>query len=271
MNMISRLTAALVLGGLLTCSVQAAEDKADAKASSPSKAVATVNGVAISKNLLDDIVADQKGVEDTPQLRQAILDDLISRELLLQEAKKKGLDKDKKIVMQMTLMRDSVLINAFVQEYVRTHPITDEQLKKKYDELVAKNSGTEYKARHILVKTEDEAKAIIESLKKGEKFEELAKKSEDPGSKEKGGDLGWSPASTYVPPFADALGKLAKGKFTETPVKTDFGWHVIQLQDTRPIEQPPFDAVKPQIQQAISKENVDKMIDDLKKKAKITK
>jgi len=270
MNKISRLTAALVLGGLLTCSVQAADDKAEAKASSSSRAAATVNGVAIPKSMVDNIVADQKGIEDTPELRQAILDDLISRELLLQEAKRKGLDKDKKTAMQMALMRDTVLINAFIQDYVRANPISDAQLKKKYDELVAMNSGTEYKARHILVKTEGEAKAIIESLKKGEKFEELAKKSEDPGSKDKGGDLGWSPASTYVPPFAEALTKLAKGKTSEAPVKTDFGWHVIQLEDTRPIEQPPFDAVKPQLQQAVSKDNVDKLLADLKKKAKIT-
>ncbi len=277
MHKISRLTAALVLGGLLTCFVQAAEDKpatkpaAAAKASSSNKTAATVNGVAIPQSLIDDIIADQKGVQDTPELRQVILDDLINRELLLQEAKKKGMDKDKKVATQMTLMRDSVLINAYVQDYVRTHPISDAQLKKKYDELNAKNSGTEYKARHILVKSEDEAKAIIASLKKGEKFEELAKKSEDPGSKDKGGELGWSPASSYVPPFADALTKLSKGKYSETPVKTDFGWHVIQLEDTRPIEPPPFDAVKPQLQQAVGKENVDKMLEDLKKKAKITK
>ena len=148
-------------------------------------------------------------------------------------------------------------------------PVTDAQLKAEYDGLKSKMGGTEYKARHILVETEDQAKAIIENLKKGAKFEELAKQSKDPGSKENGGEAGWSAAGAYVPPFAEALTKLAKGKYTEAPVKTDFGWHVIQLEDSRPLEAPAFESLKSQLSQRANQQLVEKMIEGLRTKAKV--
>ncbi|HRF10798.1 MAG TPA: peptidylprolyl isomerase, partial [Candidatus Accumulibacter phosphatis] len=129
--------------------------------------------------------------------------------------------------------------------------------------------NTEYKLRHILVEQEDEAKTIIANLKKGAKFEELAKQSKDPGSKDKGGDLGWNSTASYVKPFGDAVGSLSKGKYTETPVKTDFGYHVILLEDSRPLTAPPFDQIKPQLTQRLQQEQIQKYVNDLRSKAKI--
>ncbi len=269
MHTLSKLAATLVAGALLSLPVIAAEKAAAA----PAKAgtVATVNGAAISQSLFDAFYAEQKaqGMPDSAELRNAVKEELVRRELLTQEAKKAGVDKQPGIAAQMELARQAVLIRAFIQDYVKKHPISDAQLKSEYDAMKAKLGGTEYKSRHILVETEDQAKTIIDNLKKGAKFDELAKQSKDPGSKENGGDLGWSAAGSYVPPFADALTKLAKGKYTETPVKTDFGWHVILLEDSRPLEAPSFEAIKPQLAQRANQQLVEKMITDLRAKAKV--
>jgi peptidyl-prolyl cis-trans isomerase C len=152
---------------------------------------------------------------------------------------------------------------------VKTHPVTEDQIKKEYEDIRAKLGNKEYKARHILVENEAEAKAIIEKLKKGEKIEDLAKASKDPGSKERGGDLGWANPASFVPPFSAAMTKLEKGKFTETPVKSDFGWHVIQLEDTRELKLPPIDEAKGQIGQQLQQRMVQKHIEDLRAKAKV--
>ncbi len=262
----SKLAAVLVAGALLSFPVLAA-DKAPAKGG----AAATVNGTVIPQSTFDAFYAEQKaqGAPDSAELRNAVREELIRRELLIQEAKKAGLDKNPAVVAQMELSRNAILIRAFVQDYVKKHPISDAQLKSEYDLMKSKMGGTEYKSRHILVETEDQAKAIIENLKKGAKFEELAKQSKDPGSKENGGDLGWSAPAAFVPPFAEAMSKLAKGKYTEAPVKTDFGWHVIQLDDFRPLEAPPFEQVKPQMAQAANQQQVQKMIQELRAKAKV--
>ncbi|MBI3524484.1 MAG: peptidylprolyl isomerase [Betaproteobacteria bacterium] len=233
--------------------------------------VATVNGKAIPKNRADALVATQtaQGQPDSADLRKAVREELIRREILTQEAQKKGLDKKSEIQGQIDLARQGVLISAYLGEYVHSHPISDEAIKKEYDAIKLKLGDKEYKVRHILVEKEDEAKDIIARLKKGEKFEDLAKLSKDPGSKERGGDLGWAAPSNYVKPFADAVVKLEKGKFTEVPVKSDFGYHVIMLDDTRELKLPTLAEAKPQIAQRLQQQMVEKHILDLRSKAKV--
>jgi len=232
---------------------------------------ATVNGKAIPKVRADALIAGQaaQGQPDSPDLRKAVMEELVRREVLTQESIKKGFDKKPEVQGQIDLARQGVLIGAYLNDYVRTHPVTDEQIKKEYEEIAAKLGNKEYKARHVLVEKEDDAKAIIAKLKKGEKIEDLAKESKDPGSKERGGDLGWANPASFVPPFSAAMVKLEKGKFTETPVKSDFGWHVIQLEDTRELKLPPIDEAKGQIAQQLQQRQVQKHIDDLRAKAKV--
>lgn len=266
-------TSALLSLPVLANDAPAKVEKTEKAAKSPVKAgtVATVNGVAIPQNLFDTFHAEQKnqGTPDSPEMRAAVKEELVRRELLVQEAKKLGLDKDPATAAQMELSRQAVLIRAFLQGHVAKNPIKDADLQQDYKELTSKMGGTEFKSRHILVDSEDVAKKIIADLKGGAKFEELAKQSKDPGSKDKGGELGWSMAGAYVPPFADALTKLEKGKTTETPVKTDFGWHVIQLEDSRAKEPPPFEQVKPQLAQRANQKLVEKLVESLRAKAKV--
>lgn len=235
------------------------------------KAAATVNGKAIPQARIDAMVAAQvaQGRPDSPQLREAAKEDLVRRELLAQEAEKKGLDKKSEVQTQMALARQGVLVGAYLESYIKSHPVTDEMLQKEYEGIRTSLGDKEYKARHILVKSEDDAKAIIAKLKKGERFEDLAKQSEDPGSKDKGGDLGWSNKASYVKPFADAMAKLEKGKYTEAPVKSDFGWHVIELDDVRDMKVPPLDEVKPQLTQRMQQQMVQQHVLDLRAKAKV--
>lgn len=246
-----------------------AQKKADAKADSAT--FATVNGKAIPKSRADALIAGQaaQGQPDSPELRKAVTEELVRREILTQESVKKGFDKKPEVQGQMDLARQGVLIGAYLNDYVKTHPITDEQIKKEYTEITTKLGNKEYKARHVLVETEDQAKAIIAKLKKGEKIDDLAKESKDPGSKDRGGDLGWANPASFVPPFSAAMTKLEKGKFTETPVKTDFGWHVILLEDTRELKLPPMDEAKGQIAQQLQQRMVQKHIDELRAKSKV--
>ena len=234
-------------------------------------AIAVVNGKPIPALRANAILAAQlaQGQADSPQLRNAVREELVRREILAQEAQKKGFDKKPEVQAQIDLARQGVLIGAYLNDYARSHPITDEAIKKEYDTIRATLGNKEYKARHILVENEAEAKAIIDQLNKGEKFEELAKQSKDPGSKDRGGDLGWATPSSYVKPFADALVKLEKGKFTQTPVKSDFGYHVIMLDDTRELKAPTFDEVKGQIAQRLQQKMVEQHIADLRTKAKV--
>ena len=233
--------------------------------------VATVNGKAIPKNRADALAATQtaQGQPDSADLRKAIREELIRREIIVQEAQKKGVDKKSEIQGQIDLARQGVLISAYLGDYVLSHPVSDEAIKKEYDTIKLKLGDKEYKARHILVEKEDEAKDVITRLKKGEKFEDLAKVSKDPGSKERGGDLGWASPSNYVKPFSDAMVKLEKGKFTEVPVKSDFGYHVILLDDTRELKLPSMEEAKPQIAQRLQQQLVEKYILELRNKAKV--
>ncbi len=262
MHKLSRLAALLVAGAIVSAPALAAEK---------GKAIATVNGQPISQTVFNAFTAEQQaqGTPDSPELKDAIKEELVRREILAQEAKKKGLDKNPNIQGQIELAKQAVLIRAFLSDYVKAHPISEAQLKAEY-ELIKTNLGsTEYKSRHVLVEKEEEAKAIIAKLDKGEKFSELAKQSKDPGSKDKGGDLGWSSPAAYVKPFGEALTKLKKGEYTKTPVKSDFGYHVIQLEDSRPATPPPFDQVKPQLQQRASQQQIENLVKELRSKAKV--
>ncbi|MDK9725189.1 MAG: peptidylprolyl isomerase [Sterolibacteriaceae bacterium MAG5] len=235
------------------------------------KGVAVVNGKTIPANRAEVLLTGQmaQGQPDSEELRNAVREELIRREILVQEAVRKGLDKKSEVVAQLDLTRQGVLIGAYLNDFVRTHPVSDEAIKKEYENIRAALGDKEYRARHVLVEKEDEAKAIVEKLKKGEKFEELAKQSKDPGSKERGGDLGWATPGSYVKPFAEAMAKLEKGKYTEAPVKSDFGWHVIQLDDVRDLKAPPLDEVKPQISQRMQQQMIEKHVMELRAKAKI--
>jgi len=232
---------------------------------------ATVNGTAIPASRAEAMLNEQRaqGAQDSPQLNEAVREELVRREVLSQEATKKGLEKKSDVQAQMDLAKQAILIRAYLQDYVKTHPVTDAEIRKEYDTIKSRMGEKEYKPRHILVETEDQAKAIITKLQGGSKFEELAKESRDPGSKDKGGELGWSNPGMFVQPFSDAMVKLEKGKFTTTPVKSDFGYHVILLEDVRDLKAPSFDEVKPQLQQRLQQQKVEAHILELREKAKV--
>jgi peptidyl-prolyl cis-trans isomerase C len=257
---LSRLAALLVAGAIIS-----------APAFAEGKSVATVNGKPISQNAYDAFLAEQKaqGAPDSAELKNAVKEELIRREIIVQEAKNKKLDAKPDVQGQIELAKQAVLIRAFLADYVRAHPISDDKLKAEYEAIKTSIGSTEYKPRHILVDKEDDAKAIIAKLDKGEKFSDLAKQSKDPASKDKGGELTWSTPSNYVKPFADAMLKLKKGEYTKTPVKTEFGYHVVLLDDSRPLTPPPFDQVKPQLQQRASQQMIDALLKDLRDKAKV--
>ena len=256
----SKLAAALLIGATLSASALAAGN-----------AFVTVNGVAVSQNTANIFIAEQKaqGAPDTPEVKNALRERLIQRELLIQEAKKAGLEKKPEIAAQAEAARQNVYVNAYLQDYVKKNPISDAQLMAQYETIKTQLGNTEYKARHILVVAEADAKAIIDNLKKGAKFDELAKQSIDPGSKDKGGELDWASAGNFVKPFSDALTALTKGKYTETPVKSDFGYHVIMLDDTRPLTVPAFEEIKPRLLQQAQGQQINKLVDGLRAKAKV--
>jgi peptidyl-prolyl cis-trans isomerase C len=239
--------------------------------------VAVVNNKPIPKAKADAIVAQlvKQGQQDTPELQTAVREDLIRREILIQEADKKGLAADPDVQAQLDRARQQVLIGALAQDYFKANPPTDAEVRQQYDFYVKEAGGKEYKARHILVEKEADAKAIIAKLKTGAKFEDLAKQSKDPGSAANGGDLDWAPASTYVKEFSDAVVKLPKGQYTQVPVKTQFGYHVIRLDDVRDAKVPSFEEAKPQITAAMmgnqqwQQGKFEAMLKDLRDKAKV--
>jgi peptidyl-prolyl cis-trans isomerase C len=233
--------------------------------------VATVNGKAIPAARVDQLVKQvvaQGKQADSPQLREAIKRDLIGREVLIQEADKQGYGTRPEIKAQLENARQSFIINAMLADYIKKNPVKDADIKAEYDKYKAQVGDKEYHARHILVATEAEAKDLIAKLKAGGKFEELAKVSKD-GSGANGGDLDWANAGSYVKPFSDAMVALKKGEITETPVKTQYGFHVIKLEDSRPAKVPSLDEVKGQIGEALQQKKVAALRDELLKKAKI--
>ena len=234
--------------------------------------VAIVNGKAIPTSRVD-VLAQQiarSGRPVTPEMQTQLKDEVIAREIFIQEAQKQGLETTDDFKVQMELARQTLLIRELFGNYQKANPVSDAEVKAEFDKFVAANSGKEYHARHILVEKEDQAKAIIAQLKKGGKFEDIAKKSsKDPGSAAKGGDLDWANAGNYVAEFSEALAKLTKGKITETPVKTQFGYHIIRLDDVRDAQLPKFDDVKPQVAQQLQQQKLSKYQEELRAKAKI--
>jgi len=234
--------------------------------------LAIVNGKPVPLSRVDALKEQlsRAGRPVSPEMMDELKKAVIDRELFMQEASKLGLDSTEEFKTQMEFTREAILIRELINNYQKTNPVTDAEIQAEYDKFAAANSGKEYHARHILVEKEDQAKAIIVSLKKGAKFEDIAKKqSKDPGSGAKGGDLGWANAGNYVKEFSDAMTKLTKGKFTETPVKTQFGYHIIRLDDVRDAQLPKLEDVKPQITQQLGQQKLIKYQEDLRAKAKI--
>jgi len=272
------LAIALVAGTFaVTAGAQDEAKKAPKKAAAPAAASTgsgrvVVNGVVIPQSRIDAMNREltQQGQPDTPERQQAVREELVNREVIAQAAQKRGLDKNPDVASQMEMARQAVLVRALFEDEVKKNPITDAQLQQQYEQFKSSMGTNEYKVRHILVDKEDDAKAIIAELNKGGDFAKLAKdKSKDPGSKDNGGDLDWGPSARYVKPFADAVTSMQKGQTTPAPVKTDFGYHVIRLDDVRPLQVPPFAELKDQFRQRAQQQQIQKMVMDLRSKAKI--
>ena len=234
--------------------------------------IAIVNGKAVPKARLDALAEQvaKAGRPVTPEMQGQLREEVVTREVFMQEAEKRGLSASDDFKIQMELARQTIMIRGLFADFQKANPVTDADLKAEYDKFAAANGGKEFKARHILVEKESEAVAIIASLKKGGKFDEIAKKqSKDTGSGAKGGDLDWANPSSYVPEFSEALLKLSKGQTTDAPVKTQFGYHVIRVDDVRTAQLPAFDEVKPQISQQLTQQKLAAFQDELRKKAKI--
>lgn len=256
----------------LVASVVLAAGLCSAAFAQQAKPLAKVNGTPISAAVGNLLVEEQvaQGQPNNDQLKKEVRDELIRREVLAQEARKAGLDKKPDIQARLDLMRTSVLAGAYIDQLVSSKQFTDAELRKEYDRQIAtEQGGKEYKARHIVVNKEEDAKAIIAKLQAGAKFDDFVKESTDPGTKDNGGDLGWSRPNQYVPPFAAALSNLQKGTFTPQPVKTDFGYHVIIVDDVRDIQPPAFDAVKPQLIQIKKQQLIQETVQSLVSKAKV--
>ena len=233
--------------------------------------IALVNGKPVPKGRLDTLLAQaqRSGQQVTPEVQQQARDQVVLREIFAQEAEKRGIGAGGDFRAQMELARQSILIRELFEDYKKKNPVSDEAAKVEYDKFRAQATGVEYRARHILVEKEDEAKALIVQIKGGAKFEDLAKKSsKDPGSGANGGDLDFAKADSYVPEFGEALAKLKKGEMTEVPVKTQFGFHIIRLDDTRDATFPPFEDVKGQLKQRLEQVKMQTFQDELRSKAK---
>jgi peptidyl-prolyl cis-trans isomerase C len=263
------LAALLATAALLSAPIAGAQDAkapdAKAKAASP-KSEAAKGKDLYSQSYFDFMLKQRtaQGQPDSPELRAAVRDELNTRELLVREAKKQGLEKNPAVKTEMDLTSQTVLVRAYMADYIKAHPVSDDQLHKEYDTIKSQIGDKEYKVRHILLEKEDEAKDVIAALQKGEKFEKLAERSKDTGSKANGGDLDWNAPANFVKPFSDAMVGLQKGKFTTTPVQTQFGWHVIQLDDVRAAKVPGFDEVKPQLAQRAQGQVVEQYLRELR-------
>ena len=234
--------------------------------------IAVVNGKPVPSSRVEALKqqVERSGRPVTPEMMGQIKEELIAREVFMQEARKRGLDATEDYKNQLELARQSILIRELFADFQKKNPVTDAEIKAEYDKFVAANGGKEYRARHILVEKEDEAVALIAQIKKGGNFEELAKKaSKDPGSGANGGDLDWANAGSYVPEFSAAMSKLDKGQMTETPVKTQFGFHIIRVDDVRDTKLPALEEVKLQVSQQLQQQKIAKFQETLRAKAKI--
>lgn len=271
------LAVALVAGSLALAA--GAQDKAPAKPKAdtaarkaPAGGKIVVNGVSIPQSRIDAMNKElsAQGQPDNAERQQAVREELVNREILAQAAQKRGLDKNPDIQAQMDMARQAVLVRALFESEIKQNPISDADLQKQYEQFKSSMGTNEYKVAHILVDKEEDAKSIIDQVNKGGDFAKLAKeKSKDPGSKENGGDLDWGPSARYVKPFADAVTSQPKGKISAAPVKTDFGYHVIRVDDMRPLKVPEFNEVKEQFRQRAQQQQIQKMVMDLRSKAKI--
>ena len=266
--------AALIASATLAASAFAQTAAPAKKPVAPAPAAAarpaSAGDIAVPAEQLELILKERlaQGQPDTPELRAVLRDELVNRELFMRAAKAKGIDRAPAMKTQMQVASDSILIRAYINEYLTANPVTDDVLKKEYETIKAGLGDKEYRARHILVEKKDEAENIIKQLQGGAKFEELAKaNSKDPGSKDNGGDLDWAVPSNFVKPFSDALIALQKGKYTPTPVQSPFGFHVIQLDDTRDAKAPAYDEVKPQLAQRLQGQVIEKHLAELRVKA----
>jgi len=246
-NLPYHLSAAFITLATLTGCAGGDPGSADSSTGAKPAAVVTIPDEAI-----EVIIAEQRaqGAPEDPDMKESIRKELVRRALLEKDAIKAGINKRPDTVIRQNLARQNVLIRDYVQDWTKNNMPTDEEMKEEYDKIATRlGEQKEYHARHILLKTEQEAKAAISRLDKGTKFAELARKSLDPGSKDNGGDLGWTNPAMFVPAFSEAMTQLAKGKYTTTPVKTEYGFHIILLEDVRDIQAPPFDEIKPELQQ----------------------
>ena len=234
--------------------------------------IAIVNGKAVPKARIDLLMqqATRGGQQPvTPELEARVRDEVVLREVFAQEAEKRGIAATADYRNQMDLARQTILIRELFADYQKKNPVSEAEAKGEYDKFKSQATGTEYRARHILVEKEDEAKSLLKQLISGAKFDELAKKhSTDKGSGANGGDLDFAKADSYVPEFGQALAALKKGETTAAPVKSQFGYHIIKLEDMREAQFPPFEEVKPQVQQRLSQQKLQQYQEDLRKKAK---
>ena len=234
--------------------------------------IAVVNGKPVPSARLNALKQqiERSGRPVTDDMLGQLKEEIVAREIFMQEARKRGLDASEDYKNQLELARQTILIRELFADFQKKNAVTDAEIQAEYDKFVAANGGKEYRARHILVETEDQAKALIAEIKKGGKFEELAKKnSKDPGSGANGGDLDWAGASSYVAEFSDAMVKLGKGEMSEAPVKSQFGWHIIRVDDVRDAQLPKLDEVKPQISQQLQQQKMGQFQEDLRKKARV--
>ncbi|HZM33620.1 MAG TPA: peptidylprolyl isomerase [Burkholderiales bacterium] len=269
------LIAALAAGFTLAAAAQDAvkpKPAAPAAAAPASGPVAKVNGVAVPRSRMEYMVSQQvqRGAKDTPQMRNMVREELVNREVIVQEATRSGMMKKPELQAELDLARQQIIVNAYLRDWVSRNPISDADIQKEYERAKAQTGEKEYRARHILVESEAEAQGLIAELKKGAKFEDLAaRSSKDTGSKERGGDLDWNVPGAFDKQFSDAMASLEKGKITETPVRTRFGFHVIRLDDVRQTQFPPLADVRGRIQQQLVQNKVEGLVKGLKGKAKI--
>jgi peptidyl-prolyl cis-trans isomerase C len=234
-------------------------------------AAATVNGKPIKQAWVDYIMKDaQARGQKGEGLKNAVINELVGSELAYQEAVRQGMDKNSDVMIASEIGQRKLVVNAFLADFMKKNPVSDADKKAAYEQYKKELGDKEYSARHILVKTEAEATDITAQIKKGSDFAKIAKeKSLDPGSKDKGGDLGWFSAAGMVKPFSDAVTSLKKGETTAAPIQTQFGWHVIKLVDSRATQVPSYDKVKDGLERTLQQRKLEKMMLGLKEKAKI--
>ncbi|WP_296654577.1 peptidylprolyl isomerase [Paraburkholderia sp.] len=234
--------------------------------------IAVVNGTPVPKSRADALINQlvQQGQQDTPQLQMQVREELVRREILMQEALRQGIPNRPDVKAQIAMVQQTVVLRALIENFAKNNQPSDADIKARYDQLTQQAGGSEFHLHHILVDNEQQAKDLIAKIKGGASFEDLAKQySKDPGSAKNGGDLDWSDPKAYVPEFAEAAAHLQKGQMTDTPVHTQFGWHIIRLDDTRPIAPPPLEQVRDQIKQQLQEEKLQAFEEKLTKQAKI--